>query len=74
MFPLNDMGITSPLFSISASPNSYSCDNNYTTNERISRAVAENAVLNLVKKIKFLKEETISDTFYKEWRQKQTWK
>ena len=74
MFPLKGKGINSPLFSISVSPNSYSCDNDFTTNERISKAVAQNTVMVLRDKIKFLKEETISDTFHKEWRQKQTWK
>ncbi len=64
-------GINSPLAWMADVPNSYDCDSNFTTNERISRAICENSVQVLAEKIKFLKEETISDEFFAQWRKKQ---
>ena len=71
---LSQNGINSPFTWMANCPNSYHCDNDFTTNERISRAVAENSVMVLKDKIKFLKDETISDTFHSQWRDKQIWK
>ena len=73
-YPLTSKGIISPFAWMANCPNSYDCDQDFTTNERISKAVCEYVSKTLANKIKFLKEETISDTFHKEWRQKQTWK
>ena len=52
-------------------PNSYTASTDYMINERIARAVTEYCENNLAQRLKFLKEETISDTFHEEWLAKQ---
>ena len=52
-------------------PNSYTASTDYMINERIARAVTEYCENSLVQRLKFLKEETISDTFHEEWLAKQ---
>ena len=52
-------------------PNSYSASNDYVINERIARAVTEYYEGLLVDSLRFLKNETISDEYHKEWLAKQ---
>ena len=63
--------ITSPFSWMADYPNSYSGSNDYTFNERIARAIAEFYPPKLVDSIRFLKNETISDTYHAEWLAKQ---
>ena len=51
-------------------PDSLSADYHDGMNERIARVMAERAVEQLAAAFKFLKEETISDEYYKEWMAK----
>lgn len=52
-------------------PNSYQGDNNYTLNERIARAYTEYRIPIMAERFRFLKNETVSDEYFKEWRPKQ---
>lgn len=52
-------------------PNSYSGANDYKLTEGIARALKDSAIQNMVKTIKFLKEETISNEYHAEWIKKQ---
>ena len=52
-------------------PNSYTASTDYMINERIAKAVTEFCEDRLVERLKFLKNETISDEFHAEWLAKQ---
>ena len=52
-------------------PNSYEGDRHDGMNQRIARAMVEYSTQRLVDVIKFLKIETISDEYKKEWLEKQ---
>lgn len=52
-------------------PNSYSASNGYKMNERIAKAFTEHRIPKMAAAIRFLKEETISNEYFKEWRPKQ---
>ena len=52
-------------------PNSYTASTDYMINERIAKAVTEQCEDVLVERLRFLKNETISDTFHEEWLAKQ---
>ncbi|MBE6966553.1 MAG: hypothetical protein E7441_11045 [Ruminococcaceae bacterium] len=48
-------------------PDSYSADMHYGLNERIARAIGEKTVENTCEAFKFIREETISVEYHKEW-------
>lgn len=48
-------------------PNSYSASNDYVLNERIAKAMADDSVRGLAEAFRFLKTETISNEYQKEW-------
>jgi creatinine amidohydrolase len=52
-------------------PNSYSSSNDYVINQRIAKAFTEHRIPKMAAAIRFLKEETISNEYFKEWRPKQ---
>ena len=52
-------------------PNSYHGSNGYKMNERIAKAYTEHRVPKLADTIRFLKNETVSNEYFKEWRPKQ---
>ena len=52
-------------------PNSYGGDNQYVLNERIAKAFTEHRIPQMAAKFRFLKNETISDTYHAEWLAKQ---
>ena len=52
-------------------PNSYTADNDYVLNERIAKAFTEHRIPQMAERFRFLKNETISDEFFAEWRPKQ---
>ena len=51
-------------------PNSYEGDMHYGMNERIARAMTECSVDAMAKMFKFLKDETVSTEYHKEWLRK----
>lgn len=53
-------------------PNSYTGDMHYGLNERIARALGEYTVCETAKVFKFIREETTSLEYHKEWLAKQT--
>ena len=63
--------IDSPFNWMANYPNSYSGANEYVLNERIAKAITEYYPKKLAESIRFLKTETISDEFHKEWLAKQ---
>ena len=63
--------IDSPFSWMANYPNSYSGANQYELNERIAKAIAEYYPQKLAEQIRFLKNETVSDEFHKEWLAKQ---
>ena len=63
--------INTPLAWMANYPNSYAGDSHEGMNERIAGAMMEYSVRKATEIFKFLKEETISDEFYKEWEAKQ---
>lgn len=52
-------------------PNSYHGDNDYVLNERIARAFTEHRIPKMAERFRFLKNETVSDTYFAQWRAKQ---
>ena len=52
-------------------PNSLSCSYHPGLNERIAKALGQRTVEDSARAFKFLREETISDEYYKEWIAKQ---
>lgn len=52
-------------------PNSYSGTNQYVLNERIAKAFSEHRIPKVAAQFRFLKNETISDEYFAEWRKKQ---
>ena len=52
-------------------PNSYTASTNYNMNERIARALTEYSEKFLVERLRFLKNETVSDESHAEWLAKQ---
>jgi len=66
-----EKGIGTPFAWMANYPNSYSGGYVPGLNERIARAVKEYSTDVLADKIKFLKEETISDQYHAEWITKQ---
>ena len=52
-------------------PNSYHADNNYVLNERIAKAFTEHRIPQMAERFRFLKNETISDEYFAQWRAKQ---
>ena len=67
----NKLRINTPFAWMANFPNSYEGDMHDGMNERIARAMVEYSVGKLCEVIKFLKEETISDEYKKEWIAKQ---
>ena len=63
--------ISSPFAWMADYPNSYAGDAHEGMNERIARAMVEFSTDSLCEVIKFLKEEKISNEYYKEWIKKQ---
>lgn len=63
--------ISSPFSWMANYPNSYGGSNRYEFNERIARAITEFYPAKLAEAIRFLKNETISDTYHAEWLAKQ---
>ena len=64
-------GINSPFTWMGNYPNSYHASNDYVLNERIAKAVALWSVDQLADKIRFLKNEHVSDEYHAEWLAKQ---
>lgn len=52
-------------------PNSYHGDNDYILNERIAKAFTEHRIPQMAERFRFLKNETVSDTYFAQWRAKQ---
>ncbi len=63
--------INSPFAWMANYPDSYAGDSHEGMNERIASAMMEYSVSKTAEVFKFLKEETISDEYYKEWSSKQ---
>ena len=66
-----ELRINSPYAWMADYPNSYAGDMHEGMNERIARAMVEFSVDKLCEVVRFLKNETISDTYKKEWLEKQ---
>jgi len=64
-------GIYTPFGWMGNYPNSYSADMHYGLNARIAKAIAAKTVERTAAAFKFLREETISTEFHKEWYAKQ---
>lgn len=62
-----DNKITTPFAWMANYPNSYSADLHYGVNERIAKAIAAKTVESTARAFKFLREETVSDEFHKQW-------
>ncbi len=67
----NKLRINTPFAWMANFPNSYEGDMHDGMNERIARAMVEYSVGKLCEVIKFLKEETVSNEYKKEWIAKQ---
>lgn len=67
----DENGISTPFGWMANYPNSYSADMHYGLNERIARAIAAKTVDKTANTFKFLREETISVEYHKEWLAKQ---
>ena len=67
----NNLRINTPLSWMANFPNSYEGDMHDGMNERIARAMVEYSTDKLCEVIKFLKNETISEEYKKEWIAKQ---
>jgi len=67
----SEFGLSTPFAWMGNYPNSYSADPFYHVNERFARAFGEKTVNDMAKMFKFVKEETISDTYLEEWLAKQ---
>ena len=67
----NKLRINTPFAWMANFPNSYEGDMHDGMNERIARAMVDYSVGKLCEVINFLKEETISDEYKKEWIAKQ---
>lgn len=65
-----NLKINTPFAWMADYPNSYAGDSHEGMNERIARAMVEYSTDRLCKVIRFLKEETISVEFKREWREK----
>lgn len=65
-----NLKINTPFAWMADYPNSYAGDSHEGMNERIARAMVEYSTDRLCKVIRFLKEETISDEYKKEWEEK----
>lgn len=52
-------------------PNSYHGDNDYILNERIAKAFTEHRIPQMAERFRFLKNETVSDSYFSQWRAKQ---
>ena len=63
--------ISTPLSWMGDYPNSYAGDAHEGLNARIARAMVEYSADKLCDVVHFLKTETVSDAYYKEWMQKQ---
>lgn len=59
--------ITTPFAWMANYPNSYSADLHYGVNERIAKAIAAKTVESTAKAFKFLREETVSEEYHKQW-------
>ena len=67
----NAMGVESPFTWMGNYPNSYAGDSHEGMNPRIARAMVEYSVKKTAGIFKFLKNETISTEYWKEWVAKQ---
>lgn len=65
------MGVETPFAWMGDYPNSYAGDSHEGMNERIARAMVEYSVKKTAGIYKFLKNETVSDDYLKEWTAKQ---
>ena len=65
----SNLKINTPYAWMADYPNSYAGDMHEGMNERIARAMVEFSVDRLCRVVQFLKSETISDTYNKEWLQ-----
>lgn len=68
---LSNRKINSPFSWMADYPNSYQGDSHDGMNERIAKAMVDYSVNALANVIKFLKEETISEEYKREWLSKQ---
>ena len=64
-------GIQTPFTWMANYPNSYTAWTDYEMNERIARAITEHCENMLVKRLAFLKNETVSDDYHAQWLDKQ---
>ena len=67
----NEYGIKTHFAWMGNYPNSYSASNGYKMNERIAKAFTEHRIPKMAAAFRFLKEETISNEYFAEWRPKQ---
>ncbi len=67
----SNLRINTPYAWMANFPNSYEGDMHEGMNERIARAMVDYSVKKLAEVLKFLKEETISNEYKKEWLEKQ---
>ncbi len=67
----SNLRINSPLAWMADYPNSYHGDNTYVLNERIAKAFTDHHIPLMAARFRFLKNETISDTYFAQWRAKQ---
>lgn len=67
----SSLKINTPFAWMANYPNSYEGDMHDGMNERIARAMVDYSVKKLTEVIKFLKEETVSNKYKKEWLEKQ---
>ena len=66
-----DLRINTPYAWMANFPNSYEGDMHDRMNERIARAMVDYSVKKLAEVLRFLKTETVSDGYKKEWLEKQ---
>lgn len=66
-----DTGIKTHFAWMGNFPNSYGGTNQYVLNERIAKAFTEYRIPKLAERFRFLKNETVSDEYFAEWRPKQ---
>lgn len=67
----SNLRINTPYAWMANFPNSYEGDMHDGMNERIARAMVDYSVKKLTEVLKFLKEETVSNEYKKEWLEKQ---
>ena len=69
--PFTALGIQTHFAWMGNYPNSYTSDYQPGMNERIARSIVDCAVEEAAEKFAFLKNETISDAYFEDWKKKQ---